>query len=129
MKLHFFILAIFIFLSCNFSGNNNASKTRATELLENIMNRHTTLLPKINASIARSKISANQEVSTTNIELNAIDYTIESFHQDWTEGFDNFEKQKPFLNYDLQIIRLEQLEKSLDKLDELVERAKGLEKE
>lgn len=126
MKLHFFIFSIFLFSSCNFFSQKDPVKEKAVTLFEKITTDKNDLETRIDALTKHEKTTVATEVVDTDMDLNTLGQTINGVFQFWTTAYDKFEKQSVYMNYDLQVIRLEALEKSLNKIKVKVEEAEKM---
>jgi len=128
MKLHLLIFSIFLFSSCNFFSQKDPVKEKALALFEKITTQKNELEPRVNALTSFRKkptTPTSDEVLDTDVDFETLGHPVKDFYQFWMTAYDKFEKQAVYMNYDLQVIRLEALEKTLNKIKEMVEESEN----
>ena len=105
MKIHFIFLALILFSGCNFFSKKETNKEKAEQLFSDITRLQMLLEPRITMLTQEGKIDPEY-----------------SFYKNWKTDFEKFQNQQTYMNYDLQLKNLEDLELRLRGIKEWVEK-------
>ena len=116
-----------LFTSCNFFSQKDPVKEKANALFEKITIQKNELEPRVNALTSfKKKPTTSDEVVDVDIDSDTLGHPIKDFYEFWMTAYDKFDKQSVYMNYDLQVIRLEALEETLNKIKEMVEESEKM---
>ena len=105
MKIHILFFVVVLFSGCNFFSNKETNKEKAEQLFNDITRLQMLLEPRITQLTQEGKIDAEY-----------------SFYKNWKKDFEKFQNQQTYMNYDLQLKNLEDLELRLRGIKEWVEK-------
>ncbi len=105
MKLHILFLTLILFSGCSFFSTKETNKEKAEALLYDTVRLKNLLEPRIAKLTQEGKIDE--------------DYP---FFKNWKKDFEKFQDQQTYMNYDLQLKNLEDLELRLRGIKEWVEK-------
>jgi len=104
MKLHLLIFTVLIFTSCTFFSNKETNKDKAKQLFSEITAQQNQLDSQIN-SIVHATSNSDSEI-----------FKLEASFLNWKTEFEKFKEKKVYMNYDLQLMQLEEMEINLEKI-------------
>lgn len=128
MKTHFIFFFLILFSGCNFLDQENPTKKKAKRLMSDIVSMQTELEPKIEKLAEFGNTPPKVGMTEEEQELTAIGFSVERMYKFWKQGLENYKKQEIYMNNDLQVIRLEGLQKSLQDIADLVEKGESFSK-
>ena len=128
MKLHLLIFSLLFLSSCSFFSQKDPVKEKATALFEKITTQKNELKHRIEA-LAEHKAATNSDVPNIESEVISVGNTVNDVYKFWMTAYEKYKKQEVYMNYDLQVIRLEALEKTLNKINDMVEEGEKMTKE
>lgn len=124
MKIHFFIFSFILFTGCGLFSQKDKNKEKAKELLLEITTRHSEIKPQLEQLISLRNNLTQDSLSKEEIEILTIGNSVKGEYKNWKKDFDKFQQQAIYMNYDLQMMRLEKLEEKLNQLEQLIAKRK-----
>jgi len=104
MKLQILVFGVLLLSSCTFFSKKDTNKDKAKELLSEITSQKNLLDDKIN-SIVSGLTKSDSDIAE-----------IQESYLNWKNEFEKFNDKKVYMNYDLQLMKLEEMEIDLKKI-------------